>query len=113
MTLIQFNTAKLAREKGFKFQNAASENDYQGENPTQSELQKWLREKHNIYVIITEEFYTDGINHNIQILTYDLSNVENNYINNDKSTKIYGDNGEFKTYEKALEFGLQKALKLI
>ena len=39
-------------------------------------LQKWLRDEHNIFVIITEEFYSDGINHLVQILTYDkMSNA--------------------------------------
>ena len=151
--LISFETAKLAKEKGFNeetfghhyidnnddhlfphaitgFNEALKWNSiledsffkalYRGLEikeiisvPTQSFLQQWLREKHNIYVIITEEFYANGINHNVQILTYDSSNVENNYINNNKSTKMYGDNGEFKNHEEALEFGLQKALKLI
>ena len=79
--------------------------------PTQSLLQKWLREKYNLHIIITLECYCDGINYCIQILCYDKNNPDG--YNNDKCTRTYGDNGEFKTYEDALEFALQKALNFI
>lgn len=81
--------------------------------PTQSLLQKWLREKHNLYICISAEFYKTGINHTIQILCYNPNLAESGYYDDDKCTGMYGDNSEFKTYEDALEFGLQKALTFV
>jgi hypothetical protein len=77
----------------------------------QSLLQKWLREVHNLHVIIQPEFYTTGINYCVQVLCYapELEDCEDN----NKCTGMYGDNGEYPTYEEALEFGLQLALNLI
>ena len=69
--LITFDTAKLAKEKGFDWQtnmvykqellytrdniikNSAFKNSkvYRATAPTQSLLQKWLREVHNIHVV--------------------------------------------------------------
>ena len=76
-------------------------------------IQKWLREKHNLYICISAEFYKTGINHTLQILCYNPNLSESDYYDNDKCTGMYGDNAEFKTYEEALEFGLQKALTFI
>ena len=76
--------------------------------PTQSVLQKWLREKHNIFVICTQEFYSDGINYLVQVFKY-TPEKERCY----EGTMLYGDNAEFKTYEYSLEFGLKLALELI
>ena len=69
--------------------------------PTQSLLAKWLREQHNIYV-------TSQIGNLDFINTY---HYEIRYI--DKNKFMCKVNGNFKTYEEALEIGLQKALKLI
>lgn len=76
--------------------------------PTQSVLQKWLREKHNIFVICTQEFYWDGVNHLVQVFKYNPEK-ERCY----EGTMLYGDNGEFESYEVSLEFGLKLALELI
>lgn len=81
--------------------------------PTQGLLQKWLREKHNLYICISAEFYKTGINHIVQILCYNPNLTESDYYDNDKCTWMYGDNGQFDTYEEALEFALQKALTFI
>lgn len=119
-TLISFETAKLAKEKGFNWKtyyyynldsklndestildrvNGMYNHKFQGGNsaPTQSFLQKWLREKHKIHV---------------QILPYNHKYLI--------SLLKYGQNGsnpnfdeEHSTYEEALEIGLQEALKLI
>jgi len=115
--LISFGTAKLAKEKGFDEPVYAiysgnqlgifTENDtifnkwnhcrdatYSA--PTQSLLQKWLREKHSIDVLVDKGFLCDNYSHEI-------------YHKNDMFESEY----IFKTYEKALEKGLYEALKLI
>jgi len=126
---IQYNTAKLAKEKGFDWQtlsfydledkrlindrigslgghDCCSTNPlyhYEIEDilaaPTQSELQKWLREIHNLFVIIdyngkfeyTKWFYT---------------------IKSDTNQKVF-DGGYWDTYEECLEVALLESLKLI
>lgn len=75
------------------------------------ELQKWCREKHQIYVTITQDFYVPGINFLYQILIYDPTN-EYNCLDK-RSSGLYGDNGEYGTYEQALEEGLYQTLLLI
>ena len=61
--------------------------------PTQSLLQKWLREEHNLFVSVDK---------------YEAK--ADSYF---RSTNCIGIYGEFKKYESALENGLQEALKLI
>ena len=120
-TLIKFETAKLAKEKLFpqsrkakgKFRDDGStENLGIGgamidtckewyERPTQSLLAKWLRERYNIHV-------TSQIGNLDFINTY---HYEIRYV--DKNKFMCKVNGNFKTYEEALEIGLQKALNLI
>jgi hypothetical protein len=121
MTLIQFNTAKLAREKGFKFQNAASENDYQGENPTQSELQKWLRDVHGIDIIIdlslTNLYNKNERNYFVDIYCTNLKTHPkiDEYIQS-KGIGVPEGGGSHKlfiSHEEALEDGLFESLKLI
>jgi hypothetical protein len=126
--LITFETAKLAKEKGFDeecrhffevehpdqrptfhteyepYRNSEIINGYgkcdypMMSAPTQSLLQKWLREVHKINVLIYmyDEFREDLFSHSI--------------------TKRNGnkfDKFPYKSYEEALEVGLQEALKLI
>ena len=134
--LISKETAILAEEKGFgiwscvpsgcilllnkdtnEIECLRDRQDYPYDNQTllvtQSLLQKWLREKHNLYICISAEFYKTGINHTLQILCYNPNLTESDYYDNDKCTGMYGDNAEFETYEDALEFGLQKALTFV
>ena len=119
-TLITFETAKLAKEKKFDVpvkkayhqykgysdmkvnsfkigksnHNALNGNCYNTSAPTQSLLQKWLRELHHI-------------------------NIQNHFLNKKYAVKIkYGNNISKNiynkdTYEEALEEALQEALKLI
>lgn len=82
--------------------------------PTQSLLQKWLREVHNIDVVLSPERYSNGINYLVQAQKWDLTadpEVNPNFVV--KGSFWYNDNHEYPTYEKALEKGLQEALKLI
>jgi hypothetical protein len=119
-TLISFETAKLAKEKGFYdtssgyayFFGKLQRCDGQVYNPkdrcdasTQSLLQKWLRETHDIHVTVFT-FYRDGI------FIHRVCKVM-------KHTTIWSMEEssmsfrEFHKYEEALEIGLQEALKLI
>jgi len=118
--LILFDTAKLAKEKGFDWKvlkaydgvpicshsesifkplnyNSTTSGNYHSA-PTQSLLQKWLREEHNIHI---------GIDYGELCKKYMLYiHFVNNEIESDFEC-IY------KTYEEALELGLQEALKSI
>ena len=100
--LVNFKTSILAKEKGFN-ENCQSkyiclpfsiENPCY--NPSQSLLQKWLREKYKIDIQI---FGSIG-NYNVR-----------SFIEKDDFLGIY--KYGFKIYEEALEHGLQEALKLI
>jgi len=118
--LISFETAKSAKEKGFsngstsywngildlqtydpKFHpNVVHTNNimqrFRYEAPTQSLLQKWLREEHKIDIIIHVTSTTNEYWAHIP-----------NFIRGDWKSIC------FKIYEEALEQGLQQALKLI
>jgi hypothetical protein len=116
--LIKFETAKLAKEKGFDIEtdyftlgNYNPNNDlmalcYKSEIdfyflPTQSLLQRWLREKHEIFIDIST-----GSKDEFGVI----------FGKNDTPDWIRDDTGEvifFATYEETLEKGLQKALTLI
>lgn len=90
--------------------NLVISNNYTGDLkiPTQNNLQKWLREKHNIFVMCTQEFYPDGINYLVQVFKYTPEKEKCC-----EGTMIYGDNGEFKSLEDSMEFGLELGLKMI
>ena len=123
-TRVTFETAKLAKEKLFpqsrkakgKFRDDGStENLGIGgamvdtckewyERPTQSVLQKWLREVHNIHFEIKPIF---DVKDNLK--PYHISVIKNPS-GKDFEYEIVG---SLDTYEEALEIGLQKALKLI
>jgi hypothetical protein len=125
--LVTFETAQLAKEKGFihmkancygdnmcyqlpdgELTNALKGNTVSGYilAPTQSLLQKWLRDTHKIDVFIEE-----GYHYTIHtIYTYEKSEGFNSGIGHN-NTGI--SNGEFETYEEALEIGLVEALKQI
>jgi hypothetical protein len=115
--LVSFDTAKLARQKRFNigyesYNNIGQLNDFgmsggyydysdksfEGNTwaaPTQSLLQKWLREVHKILLWV-------------EPLAIDKWEFGINYPNGG-----FGDAKEYNTYEEALEIGLQEALKLI
>ena len=127
-TRITFETAKLAKEKGFTQETNRLEIPYynykgefkgdvsdwrvrkyiRGEDtsdiefvsaPTQSLLAKWLREEHNIIVLVDYEGI-DGYYYKF----YSYKEGNKNYDASDKN---------YNTYEEAYEIGLQEALKLI
>ena len=119
--LISFETAKLAKEKGFyidcehgfrinedgdvefyecwhlhlsdHYEKHIKETDFLYGCPTQSLLQKWLREVHNIHVVIVgSPLYSPCV----------MLGGTNYWRQDDELS-----------YEEALEKGLQEALKLI
>jgi hypothetical protein len=125
--LISLETAKLAKEKGFSngsenYYNlkigdlrtvgqgksgfavgsrADNKNNIYAiaEAPTQSLLQKWLREKHNLYVNANPVIYAGD-----EKASYFQSSLNTNII-------LYRE--RFDTYEDALEASLKYALTLI
>lgn len=120
-TLVTFNTAKLAKEKGFKPDREWNptyvdgykvdedtdkeeltqfkEEDYGVEGwylaPTQNTVQKWLREKHERDVLVTKlksGYYSFTL-----------------HFEGQKFSSLYS----AQTYESTLEKGLYEALKLL
>jgi len=107
--LVSFETARLSKEKGFDFASP----------PTQSLLQRWLREKHNYNIEITQEngywcyiiktlpsdedrlFATSGLCQDGDLW------LRSEIINPSWYTQ------EFESYEKALEEGLKNTLEII
>jgi hypothetical protein len=142
--LITFETAVLAKEKGFdlEFCNVGWHGDFgdlKGDNypflgtysfyksiycnnkdehqiqrPRQSLLQKWLREVHEIYVYSEHDLNPKG-NGILYHTNWGFINNPTTENRNDwyRVGGGYSENEEFKTYEEALEVGLQEALKLI
>jgi len=118
-TLITFETAKLAKEKGFNwgskcyysdgsFQDREKldnynhpmfidGDDYLVSAPTQSLLQKWLREVHNLHIGVEPETFNSETDYISEIIM-----LPRNFL------KYRG-----KTYEEALEIALKSALILI
>lgn len=128
--LILFETAKLAKNKGFKigigwysidsifYYKGELTTNYRGDNPcapTQSLLQKWLRDVHKIIVWVTAGYYMSNIIYNVEIsyidkdtnLFKEITPKLSNY-----SNMGYGGTYE-DSYDAALEIGLIEALKLI
>lgn len=131
--LVSFETAKLAKEKGFNescihgylnkdgslmndddhfdfdscyedrsvmkhllFKNSEVVNDYSITAPTQSFLQKWLREVHNIVVTVNLGLSSEGYYYKVRC----------------NGSLFVGEHFN-DTYEEALEAGLIEALNLI
>ena len=100
--LISFETAKLAGDKGFQSNTTNIYDWVQGyEMVSQSLLQKWLREVHKLSINIISK--SEKL-HFCVIVDY-----KNKKAMDVKGKKDYS----FKSYEEALELGLQEALKLI
>lgn len=106
--LISFETAKLAKEKGFS--EIIFEGDGKGnltgihKAPTQSLLQTWLRKNHGIHIKIEAPIISENVWH-YALYYHDKFNKDWNLIRDA--------GGVNKSYERVLESGLQKALKLI
>lgn len=113
--LIEFSTAVLAKEKGFNIEQCNYYNSHgqlnesledffipRFEAPSQSLLQRWLREVHGISTIVDTDVTLSWV-FRIQSLhpeaTYTGEFMQSNHM--------------YSTYETALEAALQTALKLI
>ena len=90
------------------FNTTDSSKDYSA--PTLAQVQKWLREKHNIIILVETYFknYMDG----------DYSKVEFEYVivsmNLNAARKSSSqDDKLFGTYEQALSCGIDKSLELL
>ena len=124
--IISLETAKLANNKGFNvecdyFYNRGSNYKLQNDSiirtgddliyeaPTQSLLQKWLRDLHGVDIHITRNkpSYRE-----YRVEIYKIDNTPN-YIYFQINTKKSNGCKWFDDYEEALEQGLQEALKLI
>ena len=79
--------------------------------PTQSLLQRWLREVHNIYVESYHDLTSDGTK--IQFYTSWGFLQQKDKNGNQNVNGWYDEYNDWETYEEALEIGLQEALKLI
>ena len=125
--LVELETAKLAKEKGFEWltrnyfgqinaepfethenslddYNSSRWDEKGGEwisRPTQSLLQKWLREVYNIDLDIYRNVLTE--NYRVNEVYVDCKEINNLY--------DYTEEIEYKTYEEALEEGLIVGLK--
>jgi hypothetical protein len=125
--IVSFETAKLAKEKGFLFRGRTNDwlnttlpyhEDgtrnlnlcYKGETygaPTQSLLQKWLREKHHIQVEVNyRKFSVKGSDGYFYMAGTTKYWTMDNYFG---ETLFKG----YDTYEQALEAGLRAGLNLI
>jgi|GEM_PF-619188 len=77
--------------------------------PTQSLLQKWLREVHGIHIqVYVMEKWVDGNN---MIIWFEVNLKTTNYLHGLSNVKC--NMLEFNSYELALEQGLREALELI
>jgi len=134
--LIDFPTAKLAKEKGFNktshgkaylkdgtlgYTHAESSDSIiiykeQYGSPTQSLLQKWLRDEHRIHITIRH--YTDCPTRRFDDFDYDDElgsyGIEIHEPKTQDECDIYV-NSDFlgETYEEVLEIALKEGLKLI
>lgn len=133
--LISFETAKLSKEKGFDLRqdtfylNGNLWNDHIGrtcsgeiiEAPTQSLLQRWLREQHMIYISVNPEIIGSDEwewSYEIQHLPkehWEAKRRCGHFVYKSSFNESPGGTywGAWRTYEEALEKALQEALKLI
>jgi len=93
--LISFETAKLCPQNAPVAWNLCGDKPIVM-SPTQSLLQKWLRENHDLHIMI-HCAYTDKTETKIIYYRWNQRITSN----------------DFDTYEQALEYGLQEALKSI
>ena len=113
---IDFQCYKLLESKGFDFHcdniiclrynSAVGRFWYPA--PTLAIVRKWLKQKLNIDIYIRPEYYMLGINWNWQILIHD---PESHDCISDKSSGLFGDEGEYKTENEAIEIAIHYVLK--
>ena len=127
--IIQFETAKIAKKKGYSiptniYNSHGEYMDYinpmynHEKNyihhsifyaPTQSLLARWLRENHNIHVVV---YPIEAFRTNKQV-SQNKDDVEYFYTLYKDVIKDYRGGSPFDNYEDAFEKGLQAGLELI
>ena len=126
--LISFETAKLAKEKGFNVNSTSScwvrllngeiihnneredileheRGEYYLSQPTQSLLQKWLRETHKIIVDVYQESQDHQYTGYWKVDISEFGNYKEDELPDPPITSL--------SFENALESGLLEGLKLI
>lgn len=107
-TKIIYTTAILANSKGFpglkSFPETKTHWEFSGLNYAQSILQKWLRDKHNIHIMIKP---WEGKNFQVFVL-HEIPGHEN-----EDYCEEYNPRKCHPTYEMALEAGMVEALNLL
>jgi len=132
--LISFDTAKLAKEKGFNivcydngnersydedgevvYGSVKSWDDSKCPAPTQSLLQTWLREKKSTAISITTGANIDPEGNHTYTYQGGVMIMKDKYYEHGDIKNKQSDDFQafFKTYEEALEAGLKHALTLI
>jgi hypothetical protein len=107
--IIGYEVANLAEEKGYPFTYVRTLEELVPTNlPTQSVLQKWLRDIHDIHIepqySRTEDYMS------IEWWSY----VYNKFSKNGGRNKLFpSEYGEGLGFEKALEIGLREGLRLV
>jgi hypothetical protein len=102
----------LANNTDFELERWGGGNKYSIVAPTQSLLQKWLREKHNIVINISA--IPNFIDLNNKKVSFYYNIIKNNdWIEENFDEKTSIEETYYDTYEEALEVGLLEALKLI
>jgi hypothetical protein len=114
--IIPESTFKLAREKGFESKvigksvcSKYSKNPY--EYLWLCELQKWIREIHDIHIEISVVGDSRTYHYEYTIIISNDRDYNDEYCFD--SAKRNYNNNEYKTYEAALNDGLYEAVKLI
>lgn len=109
---IKIQTAKLAKKKGFEYSWGVDfslfDDDLYINSPTQSLVQKWLREKRIDITVITDwkkgkRIYYVGFS-----FVNDKNQVDIWFSKDDDKNKI-----EYSDYEDALEVGLYECLQIV
>ena len=133
--LVSYELAKLAEKKGFDYSTDRvylSPTDVKLQDalfnypkaiyknriyaPTQSFLQRWIREKHHIHINVRATAFMDkeNIGYTWDIFGFYDGRFRLRLISSDISMKnLHDDKEEFNTYEEALEIALLESLKLI
>lgn len=93
-TPININLEKLLLDKGINL----------SVQPTIAEVVSTLYRKHNIWITVFAETYSDGINFLWQVIYLTSAG---------KNSMAFGDNGEYKTPEEAYEAAIEYVLEQI
>lgn len=108
--LLGLAVAKLAKKKGFNWKctETFTEKHSTLSRPSQSLLQKWLRDTQNIFMYV-------GLDHLFSPGTYSIfTSIKDSYsgeiISRGLANKFFNNH---KTHKSAIEIGLKHALKLI